>query len=63
MFSLISAWINGWVNNRQAGDLRRNRTHYDVSVKEYFMNAISADVNLLVLTQYRVDHAVILGAF
>ena len=21
-------WINGWVNNRQAGDLRRHRAHY-----------------------------------
>ena len=30
MFSLICAWINGWVNNREAGDLRRNRAHYDV---------------------------------
>ena len=25
--SLICAWINGWVNNREAGDLRRNRTY------------------------------------
>ena len=32
MFSLICVWINGWVNNREAGDLRRNRTHYDVIV-------------------------------
>ena len=23
---------NGWVNNGEAGDLRRHRTHYDVSV-------------------------------
>ena len=30
--SLISAWINGWVNNREAGDLRRNRANYDVTV-------------------------------
>ena len=30
MYSLICAWINGWVNNREAGDLRRNRAHYDV---------------------------------
>ena len=30
MFSLICAWLNTWVNNREAGDLRRNRTHYDV---------------------------------
>ena len=31
MFSLICAWINGWVNNRQAGDLRCHRAHCDVS--------------------------------
>ena len=32
MFSLVCVWINGWVNNREAGDLRRYRTHYDVIV-------------------------------
>ena len=32
IFSLIGAWINGWVNNREAGDLRRHRAHYDVIV-------------------------------
>ena len=32
MFSLICAWINRWVNNREAGDLRRHRAHYDVIV-------------------------------
>ena len=32
MFSLICVWINGWVNNGEAGDLRRNRAHYDVIV-------------------------------
>ena len=32
MFSLIFIWINGWVNNREAGDLRRHRAHYDVIV-------------------------------
>ena len=30
MFCLI--WINGWVNNRDAGDLRRHRAHYDITV-------------------------------
>ena len=30
IFSLICARINGWVNNREAGDLRRHRVHYDV---------------------------------
>ena len=32
MFSLICAWINVWVNNREAGDLRRQRAHYNVIV-------------------------------
>ena len=32
MFSLICIWINGWVSNGEAGDLRRHRAHYDVIV-------------------------------
>ena len=32
MFSLIYAWINDWVNNREAGDLRHQHDHYDVIV-------------------------------
>ena len=32
MFSLICVWINGWANTREAGDLRRYRAHYDVTV-------------------------------
>ena len=32
MFSLICAWINDWVSNREAGDLRRHCGHYDVNV-------------------------------
>ena len=32
MFSLICAWINGWVNNRESGDLIRHRTQYNVTV-------------------------------
>ena len=32
MFSLTCAWINDCVNNRKAGDLRRNRAHYGVIV-------------------------------
>ena len=30
--SLICAWRKSWVNNRDAGDLRRHRAHYDVTV-------------------------------
>ena len=36
VFSLICAWINGWVKNREAGDLRRHRANYDVQA----MNAL-----------------------
>ena len=32
MFSLICAWINDWVNNGEAGDLRRRLANYDVIV-------------------------------
>ena len=38
MFSLICARINGWVNNREAGDLRRHRGHYDVIVMKVDMD-------------------------
>ena len=31
-FFFICDWINGWVNNCEAGDLRRYPTHYDVIV-------------------------------
>ena len=39
IFSLICAWTNGWVNNREAGNLRRHRAHYDVTL----MNRSKAD--------------------
>ena len=32
MFSLICAWINGWINNREAGDFKGHRVHYDATV-------------------------------
>ena len=34
IFSLICSWINGWVNNSEAGDLRGHCAHYDVTVME-----------------------------
>ena len=35
IFSLICVWLNDWVSIREAGDLRRYRTHYDVIVMIY----------------------------
>ena len=32
MVSLIWVWINGWVNNDEAGDVIRRRAHYDVII-------------------------------
>ena len=55
MFSLICVWINGWVNNREAGDLKRYRAHYDVIVMHYWpsvtsglswQNTINEDIDL-----------------
>ena len=32
IFSLICAWTNGWVNNREAGDLIRHLANHDATV-------------------------------
>ena len=42
MFSLICARINGWVNNGEAGDLRRNRAHYDVTLMMILLTLVLA---------------------
>ena len=39
MSSFICVWINDWVNNRKAGDLRRYRAYYHVIVTKYIMSA------------------------
>ena len=45
VFSLICVWINGWVNNRDAGDLRRYSTHYDVIVMEMIARLLPPSEN------------------
>ena len=36
IFSLICAWINGWVNNREAaGDLKRHHAYYNFTVMRH----------------------------
>ena len=42
MFSFIYVWINGRVNNREAGDLRRHRAHYDVIVMKWNLGLSAA---------------------
>ena len=46
MSSLICGWINDWVNNRKAGDLRRHLGHYDVNVmKDRNSNTLTLEQN------------------
>ena len=63
MFSLICAWTNDWINNRDAGHSRRHCAHYDVTVMilfkwyfnltKYFMLPYSTDI-ILTLSNYTV---------
>ena len=48
IFSLIGAWINGWVNNREAGDLRRHRAHYDVIVMHLVIICLTDDIPYII---------------
>ena len=52
-FPLICAWINGWVNNREAGDLRPHRAHYVVIVMSW------EDKNRLVFIECRTRKPII----
>ena len=51
MFSLICVCINGWVNNREAGDLIRYRAHYDVTLMSTLMDKQMQTYNSSYLTQ------------
>ena len=44
MFTLICIWTNVWVNNRDAGNLKRYRTHYDVTVMRKLQPHVSGSV-------------------
>ena len=44
VFSLIWAWTNGWVNNRDAGDLRHHRAHYEVHVMDLFFATFTGEL-------------------
>ena len=41
MFTLICVWINGCVNNREAGYLRRYCTHYGVTVMSWRLKSLT----------------------
>ena len=49
VFSWICAWIICWVNNGDAGDLRRHRTHYDVTVMVYWPGYSQCRICILII--------------
>ena len=53
-FSLICARINGWVNNREAGDSRRYRVHYDVIVMT--MNHVECKMRMCHMHNWYIAH-------
>ena len=59
MFSSIGAWLNGWVNNGEAGDLRRHRAHYDVTVMEYLHPTENYWCNNLFISSSQLNHAIV----
>ena len=64
VFSLICAWINGRVNNGEAGDLRRHRAHYDTTVMTHvFCSQLDKPRLFLVATnRVHVNIVVIINA-
>ena len=52
MFSLFCAWINVWVNNREAGDLRRHRAYYDVIVMQHWICSFKQSVCNIIGREY-----------
>ena len=46
MFSLIYVWINDWVSNREAVDLRHHGGHYDVIVMMFYDQGIVAVMSI-----------------
>ena len=69
MLSLICAWINSLANNRETGDLRRHRAHYDVTVMKNWhyevLGLISFDI-LQTIPSLEVDtfqHTIIMYGF
>ena len=61
IFSLICVWINGWVNNREAGDLRCYHAHYDVIVMvQYILQFLTISCHWRVLSSL---HAIFIRPF
>ena len=59
MFSLICAWINGWVNNHEAGDLRRHRAHYYVTIIYFCPDRYTGSSATEMLVKFQSDTIII----
>ena len=59
MFSLICTGINGWINNGEAGDLRRYRGHYDVNVMRNEHTCVTARIQWLICSPKFNRHPVV----
>ena len=62
-FALICTWINGWVNNFEAGDLRRHHAHYDVIVMHLRYRGFNKMANIFQITLSQRAHDVIITSF
>ena len=40
-FLWSAPWINGWLNNREAGDLRRYRVHYVIVIRRWMHQGVA----------------------
>ena len=68
MFSLIFPWTNGWVNTRDAGDLRSQWAHYDVTVMAHRVRAVvysprltPSQASKLMAWQFANESSVVVG--
>ena len=54
---MICVWMNGWVNNREAGDLRRHCANYDATVMEIdmFVYRSTVDTSLKLQSEYELQ--------
>ena len=55
MFSLICVWINGWVNNREAGDLRCYHAHYYVTVMFYTFHLLYILTSVIFILKHFIE--------
>ena len=60
IFSLICGWINAWINNRDDGDSRPNRGHYDVTLMWFPISANEANLKMMCIYTTSQQHKRIL---